>query len=572
MMSLKQKYEALLVRLQSIGNDLKLADFETILAGWRANQDVLVSVLLLSLLISILSLAFPLVLLQIYDRIIPNQSMNTLVLLSLGVLGVLLLELILKLCRSYVGAWADAKFEHTMGCDALDHLINSQLTSYEETGAGEHLKRMGALASLKDFYAGQALISLVDIPFIFVILLLVAYIAGWLVLIPILVLATFMIATALHLGELKVTLENRQEHENHRMNFIIETLNNIHTVKSVTMEEQMLRRYEQLQKLSAVNDHTLSMKNSYNSTNALIMSQVMVVLIVVFGSASVIQGALTIGTLAATTLLSSRCLQPVSALVSVWNRLQSIKIAQDDLKKVFSLPLEENSGTLKENLQGSIEFKNVSFRYSEKSPLVLDRFSIQIHPRETVAITGSGLSGKTSLFWLLLRLFSPNEGEILLDGKKITEYELNHLREQIAYMPQQSVIFTGTIMENLTLFETDRYYDAALELAEKTGLSEIIEHLPNGYNTRVGEQAIETLPQGIKQRIAIIRSLIRRPPIVLFDEANVAIDMHGDAILKKMLTELATQCTLIIVSHRPSILEIAKKVYQLEQGALKLAS
>jgi ATP-binding cassette subfamily C protein LapB len=218
--------------------------------------------------------------------------------------------------------------------------------------------------------------------------------------------------------------------------------------------------------------------------------------------------------------------------------------------------------------QGKIEFQNVSFRYGENNPWVLKNINLIIEAKQTIAIKGSGLGGKSTLLSLIAGLHQCSSGKILIDGHNIATANLQILREQIGYMPQKASLFNGTLLENLTLFE-DKYSERAMEIAKQVGLRDFIEHLEEGYNTPVADRNGETIPRGIVQRIMIARALIRRPPIVLFDEANIAIDMQGDHYIKKLLEQLHRQCTLILVSHRPSILQFADQCYLLENSELR---
>ena len=547
-----------------------LSDFELPAKSWRGSGHVVSSIILASLLINILSLAFPLALLQIYDRIIPNVAMNTLVLLVIGVGIALILEALMRISRSYVGAWADAKFEHIIGCQAFKRIMESYLLVFEREGSGKHMKRLNAISTLRDFYAGQAIVSVIDMPFVLVLLALIAYIAGWLVLVPVAMLTIFLFSAVKNARHLKVILDDRQDQDDRRSNFIIETLSNIHTVKSITMEAQMQRRYERLQRTNAVNDHDLSLQGAKSMGISTSISQLTIIAVVAFGSILVINGLLTIGGLAACTLLSGRCLQPVNLLVGLWSRLQAIKIAREDLDKVLSLE-QESAPNLPDisGFKGEIEFKNVSFRYSDKSKWTLKDINLKIPERTAISITGAGEGGKSTLMWLLMGMLRPQEGEILLDGQDSSKFNASSYRKLVAYLPQLSVLFNGTIMENLTLFEEETFHDQAVAAAGAVGLSGIIEHLANGYDTQVADQAIEALPRGINQRIAIARALTFQPAIVIFDEANTAMDMRGDAIIRSMLKKIVGKCTLILISHRPSILELAEKHYVMEAAELR---
>ena len=546
-------------------------DISLFLSVWKdTDKDVIYSVLLTSLAISVLSLVFPLMLLQVYDRIIPHKSTSTLFWLFAGVSCAVLLSAGLKIVRVYVGAWADAKFEHRMGCRAFNAILNSQLSQYEKEGAGRHLKRMTSLQMLKQFYAGQALVSLVDIPFIVVCFLLIIYIGGWLVFVPILIVLVSVWLTFSNNVYFQSLLKERQSHDDRRLNFVLEIISKIQTIKSNTMEAQMLRRYERLQKTASVYDYKLTERSAYLMSDSIVFSQLAVILIVVFGSIMVFNGEFTVGALAACSLLAGQCMQPINALLHMWNRMQTIRIAHAELDKV--LTLQPETQTLMPSIErpkGQIIFEDVSFRFYDDSPWILRHCNITIDPRQMICITGEQATGKSLIFSLMLRLANPTEGRILLDGTDIALIDPDSLRTVIGYMPQTAVLFKGTILENLVMF--DMQLEArAKELCKAIGLSKIVEGFPDGYDTRVASQTSDTLPRGLQQQIVIVRALIRDPMIILFDEANITIDLEGDKRIRELLQKLKGNRTILIASYRPSILGLADKQYILEEGQLKI--
>lgn len=549
---------------------VEASGFLLLLDAWKNNKDVIMSVLLASFVINVLGLVFPLTLLQVYDRIIPHQSYGTLIWLTIIVAVALLLAAVLKVIRAYVGAWADAKFEHKLGCDAFSSLLNCKLSLYEREGSGRHLKRLTSLNSLKQFYAGQALISVIDVPFIFVYLGLIAYIGGLLVIIPIIIIISAFITTLNNTDALLKKLKERQDHDERRLNFIVETLSKIHTIKSTTMEAQMLRRYERLQKSSSFFDFKITQGSSALVSDSIVFSQSTVALIAAWGSVQVFNGSLTVGILAACILLAGQCLQPVNSLLSMWGRLQSIKLAHEELNKILTM-VPENEGDFKElkEVQGKIRFENVSLKASNDDYFILKDIDLTIDANETISITGEGLSGKSTLISLLLKLQDPTQGRILIDDNDIAEIDPHSLRAAIGFMPEQAILFKGTILDNMTMFQ-EEYETRARNLARETGLARFIEQFPDGYDTKVGGQAAEVLPRGLIQHIVIIRALVRDPKIILFDEADTTIDMEGDKNIIGLLKLLKNNRTMILVSHRPSVTAIAHRQFVMEKGHLRL--
>ncbi len=531
--------------------------------------------LLTSLFINILSLAMPLSLLQIYDRILPNNAQSTLFMLISGVAVALILEAVLRMGRSYVTGWMGARFEYAAGTQALERLLSAGIVDYERQGSGVHLERMNSLGTLKEFYAGQAILVLCDLPFAVLYLFAVWYLAGWLVLAPIGLMVLFVSSAMVTAWRLHKALDARMMADDRRFNFIIEVLGGIHTLKSMAMENQMLRRYERLQETCAGAEHKVAFNSSTALSIGALFSQISVFAVVGLGSTLVIDGVLTIGGLVACTMLSGRAMQPMQRAVGIWTRFQTIRLARKRLQEIFKLKPETtlDMPTIPA-MKGSVELRGVSYFYGknkdgEDLPEILKGVDIKIEAGEAIGIRGGNASGKSTLLALMIGALRPTKGQVLVDGTDITGINPVSLRSQMAYLPQKGELFSGTILENITMFRPERE-EAAKEAARIIGVDSVVAHMPLGYDTRVGEGAQDALSQGVKQRVAIARGLASRPPVLLFDEANTAMDSIGDAVLRSALKKLKGHCTLILVTRRPSLLKLSDRIYDLKDGRVTL--
>ncbi|MRG73557.1 ATP-binding cassette domain-containing protein [Alphaproteobacteria bacterium HT1-32] len=523
-----------------------------------------------SITINILALALPLALLQVYDRILPNEAESTLLLLMLGIGAAVVLEGFLKLGRTYISGWAGAKFEHLAGVSAVERLLMTNLADFEQEGSGVHLERLGSLNTLKDFYSGQAFLTIWDVPFAILFLGLIAYLAGWLVAVPVVVLVVFVLFAVFFGKRLKKAVQERMTADDRRYNFIIEVLAGIHTVKSMAMESQMLRRYERLQESCAVADGAVAMDSTNSQSLGTVFSQLTTVAVVCGGALLVIDNQLTIGGLAACTMLAGRAMQPLQRAVGIYTRFQTILIARERLKDLWKLQPEVKAGMPKiGHIDGALELRDVEFRFGkdDEKP-VLEGVNVRLKAGEAMGIAGDNGSGKTTLLWLMMGALRPTEGEVYVDGQDLRGFDPHSYRSQIAYLPQLGELFQGTIMDNITMFRGEEYEEAATATAELLGLDDVVSQLPMGYETRVGDGASDALPRGIKQRIAIARALVDQPRIVLFDEANTAIDGSGDNILREMLEKLKGHATMVLVTHRPSMLKLCDQVFDLKDGHL----
>ncbi|MFK5947252.1 MAG: ATP-binding cassette domain-containing protein [Methylococcales bacterium] len=535
---------------------------------WR-RPEVIIS----SLLINVLALALPFVMLQVYDRIIPNQAINTFLVLIIGMLVIIFFDFLLKIWRSTILSWESARFDHSVSLDAMDQILNIHTQDFEGKPVGYYIDKIYALEKIQEFYSGQSILLLMDLPFALLFLVLVGMIAGPLIAIPLILLVIFLFVSISTGKQLHRALVTRSVMEDRRQNFIIEILQGIHTVKSMAMESFMLRRYEKLQLQSAESIYELSRLNSVVQGIGATFSQLAVISFVGFGSIYVVHGDLTIGGLAAGSMLTSRVLQPGLKAMNIWIQFQSVRLALDKVNDLFSLQ-KERSGELKakDKLHGSIELEHVNFKYPEQEKNLLNDLSLSIKPGESIGISGNNGAGKTTLINLLSGFLEVNSGSIKLDGFDLNNYNAEFLRSQMGIAPQHGVLVEGTILENMTLYREDEATNDAIELSRILGLEKIISHLPNGLDTFIGGAAMNNLPEGVKQKIILVRSLIGHPQIILFDDANANFDVKNDKQLIKVIQQMQQQKrTIIIVSHRPSFLRICDRQYTLKNGQLVLS-
>lgn len=536
------------------------------------------SVLFSSLAINILALAMPIVILQVYDRIIPNQAVDTFLFLIIGMLFVLVLDTALRIFRTRLLSWEGAKFDHRESLKSLNIILDADSLAFESKPSGHFLDKMHALEQVQEFYSGQSILLILDFPFVLIYMGLIWLISGYLLFIPISLLIIFLIISFITGRRLQQALNNRHTTEDRRQNFIIETLNGIHTIKSMAMESFMLRRYEKLQSQSADSVYELSRLNSVVQGIGASFSQLAVIIFVSVGSIFVIDGSLSIGALAASTMLSNRILQPGLKAMGLWTQFQSVRLAREKVDELFSLKQEEG-GNIEKNqeISGAIRLSNISFKYPEQQEPLLDDISLDIKAGEAIAISGANGVGKSTLIKILSGFLDPDQGQILIDGVPIKEYNLEYLRSQIAIIPQKGVIFEGTILENMTLYREEQAVDQAIELAEQLGLDEIISRLPEGLDTLVGGSSVGTLSEGVSQKIIMVRSLVGYLPIILFDDANANFDLKNDSKLHSVMKNLIGKRTIVIVSHRPSFMRLCDRQFEIKEGKLidiseKLAS
>ena len=522
-----------------------------------------------SFFINVLSLGLPIVILQVYDRIIPNAAYSTLQLIMLGLVVALMLETMLRVLRATILSNIGARYEHRTGRDAFSAILNSNISQYDEDTAGSYVERMRCLPTIRDFYTGQAALLAVDLPFVLIFLILIGLIGGFLVLIP-LVLLGILLAMAYFLGEqLSGALKVHTQSDRRRHDFLIETLQGIHSVKALSLERLMVRRYERLQAKSASEVMNLNTLQSTISSFANTLSQLGTVSYVAIGSLSVINQSMTLGGLAAGMMLTGRILQPVLRGFNFWTRYQSVRQAQDRIGEVFQLEQEEQEQYVSEPIRGHITFKNVSFRHSEDAPYILKDVNIDIPIGSMIGLTGENGCGLSTVLGLMNGIYRPESGSILIDGKSNTSYGGDELRRQMGYMPEKGEFFHGTLLDNLTMFRDGEAKARAVRALHLLGIEEAVLSLPHGLETLLGEGTTSHIPRGVCQQIVIARALVDDPPIILFDNAHDGLDIQSDAHLMAALQQVRTGKTIFLATYRPSFLRTCDRVYILADGKME---
>ncbi len=545
------------------------SDFGLPVNLWLTKEDAFIGLILSSLVINLLGLIFPIAVLQFYDRIIPHKSYGTLTALIFVILLALIGETVLKILRAYVSAWSSARFTYNMGSKLFRHLLYADLSQIRLVTPGIYLDKFNSAESIREYYCGQNLTLLVDIPFIVIYLGLMFFISPYLSLIPLLVII-IMVYTGVWSGvETFKQMESKSNMSEVKSKFLIEMISGIHTIKALGMEEQFLRRFERLHQREIMSNFEFIQKSSENTRNSSFYSQVAVIFTAFVGGILVIYHGLSVGGLAASILITGRLMLPVTKLITYLEKRQQLNIAKDDLQFILKYQPEYAEGLLRlDKLDGDIKLSNVSFKYPSSEIYIFKDINLHVLPKQTIVLHGGLFSGKSTLLRLISSLYKPVEGTIEIDKHNLKELDLDSYRRKVAYMSESGELFSGTIMENLTLFEIDKYGSEAKELAKALGFHDIVESMPQAYDTMVGTGTVDLLSKGHKQLILIIRTLLNDPQVILFDEANLSLDIDSDVRLRKYLVSKKGQCTMILVTHRPSLIETGDRHFRLEDGKL----
>lgn len=537
----------------------------------RYGTAFLVLILEATLMITLLALALPAALLQVYDRILPNNATGTLAVLATIVASAVLLETLLRHVRGRLLARVAATCEAQAHRQAMERLLNAPLSALEAHGNGYYAERLSAIGTLREAWSGPALQAMLDLPFALLYLLGIWYLAGPLVLVPLTLLAGVGILAALTGRRVRNAAHNLALAEERRFNFLFDALGCIHVMKALGAEPLLERRYERLQDGSAQLRRTLTQTISAGQEAGMLLAQAATVGVAAFGCHMVLNGQLSVGGLGACTMLVGRTMQPLLGGVALWSRLQSLAESRRRVAEIGALPQERQMGLPPLQVpSGHIKLEDVQYCTRGYSSCLFENVTLEAKPGEIIGITGPNGSGRSTLLRLIAGDLRPQEGRVLIDEQDLEQVDIGPARALVAQVQPDPGLIRGTLLQNLTLYQPDREA-AALHYATALGLDQVASTLPGGWHTPVGVAATP-LPRGAAQRIGVVRALVEEPRILLLDDITTQLDADSDTRLAKLLAELRGTMTIIVVTHRPSTLSIADHVFAIRDGHVEQVS
>lgn len=537
----------------------------TLADQWPVYRDVLGA----AFLINLLALAMPLFTMNVYDRVVPNRAFETLWMLALGVVLVLGVDMALRQLRGYFIDLASARIDMQLSARIMERVLGVRMEA-RPAAVGAFSSNLRSFESVRDFITSASVTAFIDLPFALLFVLVIAIIA-WPLIIPVLLAIVVVIVYAYVLQhKMHALSETTYRASAQRNATLIESLTALETIKTQGAEGVMQSKWEKTVAFVARINNQMRFLSAAATNGAMEIQQVVNVVVVVVGVYLIADGRLSMGGLIACTMLTSRAVAPLGQMVGLLMQYHNAKVALASLEQIMSNPVERPADANfvhRPELRGDIEFRDVHFSYPNSQTAALNGLNCKINAGDKVVVIGRVGSGKTTLQKLLLGLYQPTNGAVSIDGVDLRQLDPADLRRNIGYVAQDLTLFYGTLRDNIAIgapFADDASIVAA---AEAGGLSEFVNRHPDGFDMVIGERG-DSLSGGQRQGVAIARAFLMDPPILLLDEPTSAMDFSSEQQFKERLRAIAAHKTVLIVTHRNSLLDLATRVIVVDDGKI----
>ena len=544
--------------------------------GWfwpalKRYRGVLLQVLAASFVVQLFTLANPLLIQVIIDKVISQRSLDTLQVLGIALVGVTILEGVLGSLKTFLFAETTNRIDQRLGAEVIDHLLRLPLGYFDRRPVGELGTRVAELEKIREFLTGQALTTILDASFS-TIYIVVMVIYSWLLslialsILPIQIGLTILGAPLFRRQFRAAAEENAKTHSH-----LVEVLTGIQTVKAQNVEMVSRWRWQEFYSKYVARTFEKTITGTALNQASQVLQKVSQLMVLWFGASMVLSGELTLGQLIAFRIISGYVTQPLLRLSAIWQNIQELRVSFERLADVIDTPEEsdevDKSKVMLPPLQGDVRFENLSFRFTSGQPQVLKKVNLEVPSGTFVGVVGQSGSGKSTLMKLLPRLYAPEEGRILIDGYDIGKVELYSLRRQIGIVPQDPLLFSGTVSENIALTNPEASSKEIVRAAQLANAHDFIMDLPSGYSTSVGERGA-ALSGGQRQRVAIARTLLSNPKLLVMDEATSALDYETERKVCDNLLDNLNDRTVFFITHRLSTIRQADMIVMLHAGAV----
>jgi ATP-binding cassette, subfamily B, bacterial HlyB/CyaB len=535
------------------------------------HRKILIEVLVASLFVQALGLANPLMIQVIIDKVITQNSIDTLQVLGVFLVVIAIFEGLLTTLRTYLFVETTNRIDLSLGSEIIDHLFRLPLRYFEKRPVGELSSRVNELENIRQFLTGTALTVVLDSIFS-VIYIVVMMIYSWLLtLVALASIPLFILLTVIFAPIVRRLLRRKAEHYARTQSYLVEALSGIQTVKAQNIELQARWQWQSRYASYVSAGFKTVLTSTVASSMSDFLNKLSALLVLWVGAYLVLKGDLTLGQLIAFRIISGYVTGPLLRLAQLWQNFQETALSLERLSDIIDNPQEtteeDRTNILMPTIQGHIRYEEVCFRFGTTGPMQLANVTHEFPKGQFVGIVGQSGSGKSTLTKLLLRLYEPASGRILIDDYDIGKVELYSLRRQIGVVPQDSILFEGTIQENIALTRPDASTEAIVEAARIAGAHDFIMGLSSGYNTQVGERG-SNLSGGQRQRIAIARTVLQNPRLLILDEATSALDYNTERQVCMNLMEAFRGRTVLFITHRLTTIQNADMIVMMDKGGV----
>ncbi|WP_311567462.1 type I secretion system permease/ATPase [Photobacterium arenosum] len=533
------------------------------------SRNIYRDVFIASILINLFAIATPLFTRLVYDKIVPNQAFDSLWVLASGITLIFGFDFVLKLMRSYFIDVAGKKSDILISAKLFAKVMGLRMEA-RPPSVGALARHLQEFEAIREFFTSATISSLIDLPFALLFLVVIWLIAGPLVIIPIIALALLILYSLLVQRPLRRSIEEGSRLSSQKHANLIESLSGLDTIKRFEAQSQFQYKWEEAVAHMANWSITSRRLTDSVQNTAGFCQQFVTVGMIVFGVYQIAAGELTMGGLIAVSMLSSRAVGPLVQLALLSTRYHQAKSAKTIIEQLMALPVEQEADKRflhRASLQGRIQFSQVSFQYPGQQRMAIKDLDLTIEPGEKVAVIGRVGAGKTTIERLIMGLYKPSAGSISLDNTDIGQLHPTDIRRNIGSVPQDLMLFYGSVRDNIALGRSQVSDDAILRAADRAGVTAFTRQDEAGLDRQVGEGG-QALSGGQKQAIAIARALLTEPKVLVMDEPSSSMDNKAEQALKQVLNRLDNDETLILFTHKTSMLDVVDRILVLEQGQL----
>lgn len=535
------------------------------------SKQIYFDVILASFVVNLFVLASPLFTMNVYDRVIPNNATETLWVLSLGLFVVYILDIVLKFVRSYFLEIAGKKSDVIMSSILFEKVMDLKMAARPKS-VGAFASNLRDFDAIRNFFTSSTLTALIDLPFALMFLVVIHFIAGNLMFVPLVLTWIILLYTFMVKNPLQQSIQSTYAASAIKNGILIESLNAIETIKTLSAGGHAQWKWEEAS--GEIANRGLKSKVLSNSITTItsFLVQLNTVIVILIGVYMIKEVELTMGGLIAAVILSSRAIAPMGQVAALIANFEQTRTAYRALDNIMQLPVERPEGkkfVRRERFTGRIEFKNVSFAYPESNKHALENISFKINAGEKVGILGRNGSGKTTVEKLILGLYAPDSGSVLIDGIDINQIDPVDLRKNIGYVPQDVVLFHGTVRENIVYKAPYVDDETILKAAKIGGVDEFVDGHPLGFDMPVLERG-DGVSGGQRQSIAIARAFLVNAPIMLLDEPTNSLDNTSEGRIKHLLHEAIKDKTTILVTHKMALLDLVDRLIVIDNGQILL--